>query len=333
MSEADAVKTPVRNAQDLVERIGNDTHYEIPDNSSIERTNLNGNTCERRSVQEWNESPIQDTKQTPLRKKAAKKRKNKMSNYGILPRMTPSKILESATKPVLSHTKSTRSPLNGKKTSNIDRASLKDEKRDLEKVFSDDPKLDDYEQLAFSAGSDHENRTEQNYYQPKDSVMSNYDMIKQVDQGKEDIRQKKQRLKDLEEEILHISEKMTSYQNETDLIIDELRERIAQREEVNLKIKEEPMFYTMNGNQEFMQQDVYSTSDELISLLKGGMEGKNKKFFESCKTDLRQWKELVGEEIKAFNQFLQKKHKVLTKDMADEISTFTPVLSGKFDSF
>eukprot|EP00344_Euplotes_crassus_P004508 CAMPEP_0197006102 /NCGR_PEP_ID=MMETSP1380-20130617/32923_1 /TAXON_ID=5936 /ORGANISM="Euplotes crassus, Strain CT5" /LENGTH=279 /DNA_ID=CAMNT_0042425519 /DNA_START=21 /DNA_END=860 /DNA_ORIENTATION=- len=279
------METPVRKAQHLGDRIGNDTHYEEDGKGSIEPRYINNDTEVRRSHQEWTESPIQDTKGVPRSKKVSKKTKNRVNNIGLLAGMTPSKILESAKKPVLSHTKSLRTPLNGKKTTNIDRDNFKKEKRSLEKIFSDDPKREDYEGLAISAQSDHENHTAQQRYSVrdsvKDSVMSNYDMIKQVDQGKEDIRNKKQRLKDLEEEILQISDKMTSYRNDTDLIIEELRERIDEREQVNQKIKEEPMFYTMNGNYEAMQQTEYSTSDELIDILKSGIGNRNKKFIDS----------------------------------------------------
>lgn len=279
MSELEAVETPVRNAKKLADKIGTETNYDADNNDSIEPTPLNRELVGTSSYQEWNDSPIQDTKGTSNKKKSSKKHRSKVHNMGILNGMTPSKILESAKKPVLSTAKKSKTPLNRTKKSKGGKSSGEKEKKSLEKVFSDSPNCKNFDKLAISAESENGNRTEEQFYTTNTPVISKYDMIQSVDENKDQIKAKKQRLKDLEEEILQITEKMTSYQTETDEIISDLQQRIAEREQVNQKIKEEPMFYTMNGNAEIVDKDGYSTSDELINMLKIGLGANNKKFF------------------------------------------------------
>lgn len=310
MSESTPIYTPTRTANE-VENGFPQNQEPWEETKGIDENNDDENELEaRQSYQEWRDTMMEDEKSTASKKSNKKQKKN----IELLTGMTPSKILNSARKPVLGQTHSAKTPLNGMRNTKNAKTTKKNGKGKLEKVFSEDPKCDDYDQLAISTGShERDDMTDLQPYASKNSAMSNFDMIQDVDQNKKDIAAKKQRLKDLEEEIVTISDKMTLYQKETNEIIEDLNERIEEREQINQKIKEEPMFYTLDGSQEVKPQDDYTSEDDLLNMLKNGVDKKFKTFLDSWKGDLKDWKAMVCKEVEAFNEFLQHKHKILQK--------------------
>jgi len=312
MNDSTPIVTPTRTAKDAIQCFDIDHNYLEEVKGISEHITTENGMDTKQSYQDFKDIARDNKKSFNTSQRSSKKGAKERSNIELLTGMTPSKILKSAKKPVLLQKKSTKSPLNGKR-SNKNKSSKMNGRGNLEKVFSEDPNVEDCNQLAIGADSVQENNTEKIPYTEKNSITSNYDLIHQVDEGKEDIHAKKQRLRDLENEIVSISDKMTSYKEETDEIIEDLKQRIVEREENNKKIKEEPMFCTVDGDHDIKSSEEYTSSDDLINLLKSGVNKKNKKFLESCREDLKAWKSIVGKEVEAFNQFLQHKHKTLHK--------------------
>ena len=74
----------------------------------------------------------------------------------------------------------------------------------------------------------------------------------------------------------------------------------------------------------------YASSDELMHMLKFGVDKKFKSFLESCEKDIKEWKENARKEVEHFSNFMNFKHNQLKGSLADQLSEFTPVLNGKF---
>ena len=119
----------------------------------------------------------------------------------------------------------------------------------------------------------------------------------------------------MEEEIVIISDKMLAYQNETNEIIQDLQNRIDNRNDANLRLKEEPMFMSTDTQHFVGDKDDYTSSDVLLSMLKKGASKKFKDFLKNCTGDIQAWKYMVQKEVETFNQYLQHKHKELGQGM------------------
>jgi len=89
-------------------------------------------------------------------------------------------------------------------------------------------------------------------------------MIQDVQANKEDIANKKQRLRDLEEEIVLINEKWLNYKDETNDIINQLKERIQEKQE-DSKINDEPIYFGTEGLFGAKEDDI-SPDDRLLML-------------------------------------------------------------------
>lgn len=207
------------------------------------------------------------------------KKNNKLSTIEKLARLSPSKLKSKIGVPVLAQSHSDISPLSQKM--HIGAQSARKNYPPLSKGMSVDPGKATYNMLTLNTDLKGGNQTDRGALSATNSVLANYDLIKEVDQNKKDIADKKQRLRDLEDEIVNISDKMTAYQSETDEIISDLKARIEERESLNQRIIEEPFFYCSDSTQEIKSQDDYTSSDDLLYMLRYGVDKKFKAFLDS----------------------------------------------------
>lgn len=342
--------TPIRTSKDFVREfeIQDSSNYKDYKFSSHNKTSDINQRASLQSYNDWRENLTEgreailiessskgksDSRPESVDKnarKSTKKSARNKSNLETLTRFSPQKLKTPANLPILSQSNSTKSPLTSRAKNGV-RHSEKKHTLPLSKGYSVEARVGLHNQLTLNADIRDQNQTEKVPLTSQNSVLANYELIREVDENKQDIAQKKQRLRDLEEEIVTISDKMMSYQNETNEIIADLQQRIKEREELNQRIKEEPMYYCSESTQELKSQDEYTSSDELLFMLRYGVDKKFKTFLDSCKSDVKTWKESAKKEVDAFNQLLQEKHRVLIEDLNDELSNFTPVLNGKFE--
>jgi len=341
--------TPIVNSKDIKKNF----NINMDDNSKDFGTDINDRSLESNKKQttqtynDWRDLLIDDNNEMRIEtsskgkseqksinisktaKKTSKKNK-KASNIEMLTRLSPTKLKNKIGVPVLANSQSAVSPLSNRKI-NGSQSARKQHPHALTKGLSVDPSKNMYNKLTLNTDLKGANYTDRGLLSAQNSVLANYDLIKEVDQNKIDIKEKKQRLRDLEEEIVSISDKMTAYQNETDEIIGDLKERINERESLNQRITEEPFFYCTESTQELKSQDEYTSSDDLLYMLRYGVDKKFKAFLDSCKSDVKTWKDIAKQEVDAFNRLLQTKHKDLQQELTEELSNFTPVLNGKFE--
>jgi hypothetical protein len=342
--------TPIRTSKDYVREfeIQDSSNYKDDKFSSHNKTSDINQRASLQSYNDWRENLTEERDAILIEssskgrsesrpdgiskttRKSAKTSARNKSNIGTLTRISPQKLKTPANLPILSQSNSTKSPLTSRAKNGV-RHSEKKHTLPLNKGYSVEARVNLHNQLTVNAELRDYNQIEKVPLTSQNSVLANYEYIREVDENKQEIAQKKQRLRDLEEEIVTISDKMMSYQNETDEIIADLQQRIKEREELNQRIKEEPMFYCSDSTQELKSQDEYTSSDELLFMLRYGVDKKFKTFLDSCKSDVKAWKEIAKKEVDAFNQLLQEKHRVLVEDLNDELSDFTPVLNGKFE--
>jgi hypothetical protein len=216
-----------------------------------------------------------------LKKKSQKKSQKGKSNMEKLTNLSPTKLKTSALLPVLRQNSSTKSPLTCKSLQGSQSARKQNGPK-LFKGMSVNPAANFNNQLTLNTDvRDTYLHSEKPPLTGQNSVLANFELIREVDENKQDVIDKKQRLRDLEEEIVAISEKMLNYQNETNEIIEELQTRIVEREEVNSKIREEPIFYVSDSNLDVKPQDDYTSSDELLHLMRYDIDKKFKGFLDN----------------------------------------------------
>lgn len=248
-------------------------------------------------------------------KKSSKKSIRNNSNIELLTGLSPKKLLNTAKKPVLSYkNKTSKTPLNGSGKKGFTQSANKVNKLGSSRGINENPKTNDFNKLTIH--TEFENGKANSVKPPlsaRNSVLANYDLIQQVDQNKLEIGEKRQNLKDLEEEIVIISGQILTYQNETNEIIEELQNRIEVRSEANLRLSEEPTFMSTYKSQSVGDKDDYTSSDVLLSMLKKGASKKFKGFLSNCTGDIQAWKAMVQKEVETFNQYLQHKHKELSQ--------------------
>lgn len=286
--------TPIVNSKEIAKYFNIDEEEKGEDLSNHHSHDEDNNRETMQSYQEWRDKLMDDNDEiyiessskvfTENRNKRSKNVKNSpkkgLNGNELYKNLSPQKLKNSAMLPVLAQNYSSKSPLTSRSSKGPKSARKNGPK--LFKGQSANPELTMKNKLALNI--DNSSANEDMKKPPltsNNSVLANYELIREVDEGKKEIQQKKQRLRDLEDEIVGISEKMVSYQNETNEIIEELRERIRVREEVNSKIREEPIFYVTENTLELSAKDEYTSSDELLHMLRYGVDKKFKAFLDS----------------------------------------------------
>jgi hypothetical protein len=286
--------TPIVNSREIVKYFNINEDEKEQGFSDHHSHDDDNNRETMQSYQEWRDKLMDEndeiyiessskgyTENKNKRQKNVKKSPKKCLNGNQLYKnLSPQKSKNSEMLPVLSKSQSGRNPLTSR--SSKYNGSAKKNGPKLFKGLSANPEITMKNKLTLNSDiNDLHGDAGKLTLTSQNSVLANYELIREVDEGKKEISQKKQRLRDLEEEIVGISEKMINYQNETNEIIEELHERIRVREEINAKIKEEPIFYVTENTLDISPKDEYTSSDELLHMLRYGVDKKFKAFLDS----------------------------------------------------
>lgn len=79
------------------------------------------------------------------------------------------------------------------------------------------------------------------------------------------------------------------------------------------------------------QKDIeYASSDELMGMLKFGVNQKFKSFFDNWEDEVKLWKQMARKEVEKFSNYLNSQHQKLKSNLSHELSELTPVLNAKF---
>jgi hypothetical protein len=280
------------------------------------------NSIERKqSYVEWRNALMDDGINSNLSEKSPKKStrhksKNKSkSNIELLTQLSPNKLYNTVKKPIAASIKPSKTLKNGNRKNVLAQSANISNILEIRQGYSEDSNAADHNKLTVQTGFEKGkmNSNEKPPLSHKSSISANYNWIQQVDQGKIAIASKKQKLKDLEEEIIIISDKMIAYQNETDEIIEDLQKRIYERDEPISIVKEDPVLMSANRLHFIPENQDYTSSDELSKILKKGASKQFKDFLNNCTGDVQAWKTMVQKEVETFNQYLQHKHKELSQ--------------------
>jgi hypothetical protein len=317
MSDSTPNATPMVTANDTVgafEILDGDVSPVIQVNeypfieSSLER---------KQSYVEWRNALMDDGINSNLSEKSPKKsiRHKSKSNLELLTQLSPTKLYNTVKKPTAASKKTSKTLKNRNKKNVLAQSANISNILEICHGYSEDPNAADYNKLTVQTRFEGRkmNSNEKPPLSHRSNISVNHNWIQQVDQGKSAIASKKQKLRDLEEEIIIISDKMIAYQNETDEIIEDLQKRIQERDEHISNAKEDTVLMSSNRLDLIPENAGYTTSDELSKILKKGASKQFKDFLNNCTGDIQAWKTIVQKEVETFNQYLQHKHTELSQ--------------------
>ena len=109
-------------------------------------------------------------------------------------------------------------------------------------------------------------------------------------------------------------------------------EFVPSRQAVDGKLRGSPSKQYSNSPVKFQEQkdQEYASNDELMQMLKNGVDQKFKSFLDNWEDDIKEWKQYARREVEIFSNYMNSQHQRLKNNLSNELSDFTPVFNAKF---